>query len=109
MIPHREGHIYNMCSVASLQAYENGGSYCISKFALLGFSKVLREEMKTYNIRVTSLIPGAVLTDSWSGTTLPETRFMKPEDVADLVWSIHALSNQTVVEDIVLRPMEGDI
>ena len=41
-----KGHIFNMCSVASIIAYPNGGSYSISKFALLGFSKVLREELK---------------------------------------------------------------
>ena len=109
MISKKKGHIFNMCSVASLQAYENGGSYSISKFALLGFSKVLREELKPHGIRVTSLMPGATLTNSWAGTDLPEARFMKPEDVADLVWSIHSLSNQTVVEDVVLRPIEGDI
>jgi len=34
------GHIFNMCSIASLQAYNNGGSYSISKFALAGFSKI---------------------------------------------------------------------
>ena len=109
MMPQKKGHVFNVCSVASLQAYENGGSYSISKFAMYGFSKVLREEMKSHGIRVTSLLPGAVLTNSWAGTTLPEHRFMKVEDVAELVWSIHSLSNQTVVEDVVLRPLEGDI
>jgi short-subunit dehydrogenase len=39
------GHIFNICSIASLAAYENGGAYSISKFALLGFSKNLRLEL----------------------------------------------------------------
>jgi short-subunit dehydrogenase len=46
MIELRSGHIFNICSTASITAYTNGGSYCISKFALLGMSKVLREELK---------------------------------------------------------------
>ncbi|NNF36012.1 MAG: SDR family oxidoreductase [Saprospiraceae bacterium] len=51
------GHIFNMCSVASIKAYPNGGSYAISKFALLGFSKCLREELKPSAIKVTSILP----------------------------------------------------
>ena len=61
------GHIFNMCSIASLHAYANGGAYSISKFALYGFSKNLREEMKPHGIKVTSVHPGAVMTDSWEG------------------------------------------
>ncbi len=52
----RSGHIFNLCSIASIMAYPNGGSYAISKFALLGFSKVLRQELKEYNIRVTAVL-----------------------------------------------------
>lgn len=109
MIIAKSGFIFNMCSVASLKAYENGGSYSISKFALLGFSKALREELKEYNIKVTSVLPGATLTDSWSGTNLPIDRFSKSEDIADLIFSITQLSAFSVVEDIVIRPQLGDI
>lgn len=98
-----------MCSVASIKAYPNGGSYSISKFALLGFTKALREELKPYNIKVTALVTGATLTDSWKGTSLPPSRFMKPEDVAQSIWDIAHLSDNTVVEEILLRPMLGDI
>ena len=41
----KSGHIFNNCSIASIKAYANGGSYTITKFALLGFSKCLREEL----------------------------------------------------------------
>ncbi|MGB3463617.1 MAG: SDR family oxidoreductase, partial [Cyclobacteriaceae bacterium] len=58
----KAGHIFNICSIASLQAYDNGGSYSISKFALHGFSKALREELKEFNVRVTSVLPGATYT-----------------------------------------------
>jgi short-subunit dehydrogenase len=103
------GHIFNMCSTASFVPYVNGGSYCISKFALLGFSKVLREELKEQGIRVTALMPGATLTASWEGVEIPEERFMKAEDVADAVWGAYDLSPRTVMEEIVLRPQLGDL
>jgi len=109
MIKRKSGHIFNMCSTASFMPYVNGGSYCISKFALLGMSKVLREEMKEYGIRVTSVMPGATLTASWDGTELPPERFMRAEDVADAVWSAYELSDRTVLEELILRPQLGDL
>ena len=98
-----------MCSIASIRAYPNGGSYAISKFALLGFSKVLREELKDFGIRVTAVMPGATRTASWNGTDLPDERFMKVEDVADAVYAAYALSGRSVVEEMIIRPQLGDI
>ena len=105
----KEGHVFTTGSIAGIEAYDNGGSYSISKFALLGFTKSLREEMKPYGVRVTSILPGATLTASWGGVELPVDRFMKPEDIADAIYGAHALSKQTVVEEIILRPQLGDI
>lgn len=105
----KSGLIINICSTAGITAYPNGGSYCISKFAMRGMSKVLREELKQEGIRVSTIIPGATLTDSWNGTDLPESRFMPVEDIANMVFAISELSPRTVVEEIVLRPQEGDI
>ncbi len=105
----QRGMIVNMCSVASIKAYPNGGIYSTSKFALLGFSKSLREELKTEGIRVVSVLPGAVFTASWEGTDLPEERFMPVEDIASMVWDVYKLSNRSVVEEIVIRPALGDI
>ncbi len=109
MIDRREGHIFMMGSTASITAYTNGGSYCISKFALLGMSRVLREELKPHGVKVTTLLPGATLTASWIGTDLPEDRFMKPEDVAETIWAAYSLSKSAVVEEILMRPQLGDI
>lgn len=102
-------YIFNMCSIASFMAYPNGGSYAISKFALLGFSKCLRAELKGEGIRVSAVMPGATLTDSWAGSSLPDERFVKVEDVADAVFSAYALSPRAVVEEIIIRPQLGDI
>ncbi|UPK70327.1 SDR family oxidoreductase [Chitinophaga filiformis] len=103
------GHIFNMCSTASYTSYSNGGAYSITKFALLGFSRNLREELKPHNIKVTSLSPGPTLTASWEGFDAPPGRMMEPEDVADLLWGAYTLSKQAVVEEVIMRPMLGDI
>jgi short-subunit dehydrogenase len=109
MMEKKKGHIFNMCSIASLQAYQNGGSYSISKFALLGFSRNLREEMQPHGIKVTAVLPGAVYTDSWSGSNVSPQRIMESDDVAALVFAASQLSPQAVVEEIVLRPQLGDL
>lgn len=109
MIAQQEGHVFNVCSIASLGPHPAACSYTISKFAMLGFSKALREELKTEGIRVTSLMPGAVLTPSWEGYDGPSERLMKSEDIAALTWAIYSLSNNTVVEDVVLQPQLGPL
>jgi short-subunit dehydrogenase len=105
----RSGHIFNLCSTASIMPYINGGSYCISKFALLGMTKVLREEMKEHGVRVTAILPGATLTASWEGANLPPERFMKPDDVAEAILTAYKMSDRSVVEELVIRPQLGDI
>ncbi|NIJ55958.1 SDR family oxidoreductase [Dyadobacter arcticus] len=109
MMDKRKGHIFTICSTASIIAYPNGGSYCISKFALYGMTKVLREEMKSYHVRVTAILPGATFTDSWKGTDLPENRFMEARDIAEAIWSAYCLSPRAVVEEILIRPQLGDL
>ncbi|PKL76510.1 MAG: short-chain dehydrogenase [Candidatus Melainabacteria bacterium HGW-Melainabacteria-1] len=109
MMARKSGTVFNICSIASIMAYANGGAYSISKHALLGFSKVLREEMKPHGIRVVSVLPGATLTASWAGVDLPPERFMPAEDVAAVVWDTYQLSPRTVVEEILLRPQLGDL
>ena len=109
MMEARSGHIFNMCSTASIEAYTDGGSYSISKFALLGFSKNLRAEMKAFNIKVTAIIPGAVYTNSWSGTDVKPERIMQPEDIATMVYAASMLSPQACVEEILFRPQLGDL
>lgn len=109
MIEKQAGHIFNICSIAALKAYANGGSYSISKYALHGFSKNLREEMKPYNIKVTAVFPGAVLTDSWGDFDNSSNRIMEVNDIAKMVYASSQLSPAACVEDIVIRPQLGDL
>ncbi len=103
------GHIFNMCSIASLAAYPNGGSYTISKFALLGMSRVLREELRHKGIRVTAVLPGATWSDSWAGVDLPESRLMQAADIAACVWTASQLGENAVIEELIVRPQLGDL
>jgi len=103
------GHLFYMASVAALRAYPGSVAYCAAKHGLRGLARVVREETKDDGLRVTTLLPGATRTPSWEGTDLPDERFMPPEDIAQAVVSAVHLSDRTVLEELVLRPQEGDV
>jgi NAD(P)-dependent dehydrogenase (short-subunit alcohol dehydrogenase family) len=104
-----QAHIFSISSTAGIMAYPNGGSYCISKFGMMGLTKTLREELKPSGIRVTAIIPGATHTDSWAGSGLPAERFMRPEDIASVIHSAWQMPAGTVLEEVLIRPQAGDI
>ena len=109
MMKRKTGHIINMCSIASFMSYPNGGSYTISKFALLGLSKVLREEMKPHGIKVTSIMPGATWSASWGEAPFALDRLMPAADVAEAVVACTRMGSSSVVEEIIIRPQLGDL
>lgn len=109
MMERRSGHIFNICSIASLKAYKHGGSYSITKYAMAGLSANLRDEMRTYGVKVTSVFPGAAYTASWDSSGVSADRIMTAKDVADMIYASASLSPQACVEEIVIRPQLGDL
>lgn len=105
----RDSYIFNICSTASVMPYVNGGSYCISKHAILGLSKVLRQEMIGRGVSVSSVLPGATRTESWNGTDLPDNRFISPDSIAEAIFSAWSLRENCVFEEVLIRPVLGDI
>ena len=109
MLERGSGRILMMGSVASLQGYPSGAAYGAAKHALLGLARSLREETKGTGVGVTTLLPGATLTPSWDGVELPPDRLMPASDIARVVVELAGLSARTVVEEVILRPAEGDL
>lgn len=104
-----EGHFFFMGSVASLMAYPGNAGYCAAKHGLRGFARTVREETKDEGLRVTTVLPGATDTPTWAGSGISKDRFMAPEDVAQSVVDAYRLSDRTVLEELLLRPQEGDV
>ena len=84
--------IVNVCSVAGLAAYPPSGPYTVSKYALRGFGAALRDELKTQNVKVTTVFPGPTWSASWAGVDLPRERLMEAADVAEAIVSLTRLS-----------------
>lgn len=104
-----QGHLFYMGSVASIMAYPGNAGYCAAKHGIRGLARVVREETKDEDLRVTTVLPGATWTSTWEGIDLPEERFMPPEDIAHAVVEAYHLSDRTVLEELILRPQEGDV
>jgi short-subunit dehydrogenase len=65
--------------------------------------------MKPYGIKVTAVVPGAVMSSSWEGSDISPDRIMEGKDVAEMVYAASTLSPMAVVEDIIMRPQLGDL
>lgn len=104
-----KGDIFNMSSIAGLAAYRNGAGYSAAKFGVSGLSKVMRAELRDQGVRVCCVYPGATVSPSWDGSGVAPARLMPAEDVARAFYDIYRLSRRTVVEEIVLRPQQGDL
>jgi short-subunit dehydrogenase len=74
-----------------------------------GFSKNLREELMPFGIKVTTVHPGATMTSSWDGSGINPERIMETSDIAKMIIAASKLSPQACVEDIVIRPLLGDL
>lgn len=105
MMERRSGCIINIASMASLKPYPNQGAYVASKHALLGFSKVLADEMRQFGVRVTAICPGGVDTDmvrderpDWSPEDL-----MSPDDVASAAVYVAKLSPRAAIDVLPMR------
>ncbi len=102
-------HIFNIGSITTKAAIPNVGSYAISKYALKGLTTTLRHELIDTKIKVTDVIPGATYTSSWDGVDIDPDRLIDPSDVAQSILSAYNQSPRSVVEEIIIRPMKGDL
>ncbi|MBN8866896.1 MAG: SDR family NAD(P)-dependent oxidoreductase [Solirubrobacterales bacterium] len=96
-------------STAAYEPYPLVPSYGVAKYGLRGLAINLREELRERGIGVTLVSPGGTLTDMWEGEDLPPNRLLDPSDVGKLVRASLTLSPQAVVEDLIVRPILGDI
>ncbi|SDC63874.1 SDR family oxidoreductase [Pedobacter soli] len=100
------GHIFNICSVASKAPVKNGGSYSVTKAAMLSLNHVLRQELAPHNVKVTAFLPGSTKTASWEGTSIPDEKFVQPEDIAETLFTILNLSKGVNVDEVLITPLD---
>ena len=102
------GYVINIGSLAGKNAFPGGAAYCASKFALIGFSEALMQEVRYDHIRVSYVMPGSVNTSfGRSGRQDPETPWkLAPEDVALAVVNLIEMDPRALASRVELRPSE---
>jgi short-subunit dehydrogenase len=103
--------IVNVLSVAAKTAFPNWSAYCMSKFGLEGFSRCVREELRDRKIRVINVYPAATDTDIWSQVEgeWPRERMMNAAHVADAVAFALSRPTDTLIENITLSSLVGNL
>jgi short-subunit dehydrogenase len=111
MVKRKKGWIFNIISMVARKTYEGSSVYTASKAGLLGFGRVIREELRYHGIRVINIIPGATETEIWHPKVRKKHawRMMKAKSVAEAVLAAYQMSDDAVADEIVIRPVLGDI
>ena len=103
--------IVNILSIAAKTGFPNWSGYCMSKFALEGFSQSIREELRPRGIRILNIYPAATNTEIWNGVEgeWPREQMLLPEEIAEAV--VYALSRpaDVAVENIELKNVSGSL
>jgi len=107
----KQGWIINIISTAALKVFVDSSAYSMTKAGLRALGNVLREEIRPYNIKVTNVYPGSTDTAMWGREQRRKyrSRMMSPKSVAEVVLALYHMPPDVVIEEIVLRPIEGDI
>ena len=105
----KHGHIFNICSVAALNPIAEAGTYSVTKAALLALNKVMRLDMQAHNVKVTAIIPGSTLTDSWKGMTVDKDTMVSPDDIASAIVNIYKMSPGANVDEMIIKPTPGQL
>ena len=111
MIKQGGGTIINILSVVTKKVFTHSSAYAASKNGLIGYANSLREEVRKYNIRIINVIPGATQTAMWSGEMREKygDRMMTSEEIAQVIVWLYLQKGNLVTEEIVLRPILGDL
>lgn len=111
LIKKRKGHIINILSVTTRNVFTNSSAYAASKAGMLAMFDVLRAEVRKFNIKVSNIVPGAVDTAMWSQSSRQRysKRMMTTKEVAEIVLAVANQPKKVVLEEVLIRPIKGDL
>jgi len=109
MMAQRSGHFFNICSVAAIEPVVNAGIYSVTKAALRSLTHIMKLEMQAYSVKVTAVLPGSTLTGSWAGSDVQPDRFVMPDDIAAAILNAYNMSKGANVDEIVIKPVLGQL
>ncbi len=107
----QRGQIVNIISVTAVKVFKNSSVYAASKAGLEAFSDVLREEVRKYGIKVMNIYPGATKTGIWPESALEKysDNMIEPDELAEYLFKVIREQKNICTENIVIRPITGDL
>ena len=111
MIKQNGGTIINILSAVTKKVFIQSSAYSASKHGLIGYTNSLREEVRKHNVRIINVIPGATQTPMWTSEMREKygDRMMTAEEIAQVIVWLYLQKGNLVTEEIVLRPILGDL
>lgn len=113
MIRRKNGTIINISSLAGKKTFQKHAVYCATKFAVHALSETIREEVSQYNVRVITIVPGAVETELITHTTSKEiqkewwdglTGLLNPDAIARAILFAYEQPQDVCLREIVITP-----
>lgn len=99
------GYIFNISSLAGVNAHPGMSAYNASKFALNGFSEALMQEVRHDRIKVSYIMPGSVNTEFGGDSPGPEKDWqLQPEDIARVVLNLLRHDDRSLPSRVEIRP-----
>lgn len=98
MTAQQKGDVINISSMSGLKGTPGSSLYSATKFAVIGMTEGVMQEMRQHNIRVSYLTPSAVLTDLIGEAKLEEDSMTQAEDIADIIVSQLKLNTRTFIK-----------
>ena len=105
-----EGYFITISSLAGTNFFENGSGYNASKFGAVGFTQAAMTDLRKYNIKASTIMPGSVAShfnghrpneeDGWK---------IQPEDIGNLVLDLLKMNPRTLPSKIEVRPTRPDL
>ncbi len=102
MIARETGDIINVASTAGQRGAATTSAYSASKFAMLGLTESLMQEVRKHNIRVSALTPSTVATELAISNHLTDgnpDKVMQPEDLAEFMVAQLKLNRRIFIKE----------
>ena len=111
MVKRKDGQIINILSVAAVTTFQYSSLYAASKAGLKAMSEGIRAEVRKDNIKVINIMPGATDTEMWDKDFRDKNRnrMMSAEDIGRLTLDVFNQPKSLATEDVVVRPIKGDV
>ncbi len=102
-----EGYYITIASLAGTNFFENGAGYNASKFGVVGFTQAAMIDLRKYNIKASTIMPGSVAT--YFNGNIPSDKDdwkIQPEDIGNLILDMLNMNPRMLPSKIEIRPSQ---